>query len=101
MERFYMHPETKKLHFVASAGGTGGGQTGTFDGVATPEDIKAHPRAYNLHIDNLAREEAAAAADKQKTLIPRPEVMPLVPRPAIMPTVVDPVVAVVPSDVTP
>lgn len=54
---FYMHDD-KRLRMRATAGGTGGGITSTFEGLASKEDIETHPREYQMYLleaDRLAR----------------------------------------------
>lgn len=70
---FYDHPETGRLHFRCTAGGHGGGKTGVFDGIATPEDIREYPDHY--HEYQRAKRAAAVTAEEAalKAAEPVPE----------------------------
>lgn len=65
---FYVHDDGR-LRMRAAAGGLGGGQTHTFDGLATEADIAANPGPYHLAgspplVGESKPPEAPAAAEE-------------------------------------
>jgi hypothetical protein len=60
MAEFYDNPHSSKMHFRAPAGGG----NSVYDGVATAEDIKKHPRQHELYRGEKLQAQARADAEK-------------------------------------